>query len=85
MNGKQKVKKALCKIWDEGVVNAAIIYKLSGADYGWYIGRFGEIPQRFGNTVEEVLEEIENRYLEQEKVREEMLASGIYQVSMEII
>lgn len=84
MNGKEKIRQALHLIWDAGVVNATHIYKVNGNKShpdtaGWYVQRFGENAQRFGDTINEVLEEITNRHLEQEKIKEELRADGVWQ------
>ena len=88
MKGTSIIKKALKRIWDEGSVNASHIYKVTGStkmhsDYGWYVRPFGEQAQWLGNTVKDVLDEIEKRYLEQEKIKSELLADGIWQFNVD--
>jgi hypothetical protein len=84
-----KIKQALKLIWDEGEVNACHIYKVTGStkmhsDYGWYVKPFGEQAQWLGNTVNDVLEEVERRYLEQEKIKSELVADGVWQFIVDL-
>lgn len=86
---KYRIKQALKRIWDEGDVNASHIYKITGStkmhsDYGWYVKPFGEQAQWLGNTVSDVLEEIERRYLEQEQIKQDLIADSVWQFSKDL-
>jgi hypothetical protein len=62
---EKQIRKAMRKIYDEGAVNAAQVYK--GTDYdgtnvrtGWFFRLFGRTPTHLGKSVEEALGTIED-------------------------
>jgi len=63
MTGKEKIRKALSKIMDDGDANACAIrkgwdYNGANTEYGWFYTRFGENATYLGRNIPSALEEI---------------------------